>query len=92
MQGELCRYGNLVITSSSLHSPSRLLLPTTLLPRAFHLEETTGGREGWREGGLLLLLLLLLESLDNLFSRSGLPCQLSEGLEYMFILFAFSLS
>lgn len=46
MQGELCRYGNLVITSSSLHSPSRLLPSATLLPCAFHLEETTGGEEG----------------------------------------------
>lgn len=50
MQGELCRYGNLVITSSSLHPPSRLLLPTPLLPHAFHLEKDrlwVGGEEVW---------------------------------------------
>lgn len=47
MQGELCRYGNLVITSSSLHSPSRLLLPTILLPRAsIWKRPLVGGRGG----------------------------------------------
>lgn len=51
MQGELCRYGNLVITSSSLHSPSRLPLPTTPTPHpvsSIWKGPLVGGRGGGR--------------------------------------------